>query len=149
MGYGPFSSEIRKHDLYNKTIFLKDAVAQSDLVSTISGADISVMLPVKGDSLSHEYSLPNKFFQSIMANVPFISTDLPTIASLIKTHKIGYTVTKHDDYDALQDYISKLVEDEDKVKTNLIKASQIFNGERQEKILIEAYLASIKKRLPI
>lgn len=144
MGYGPFASEIKQHSLYNKNIFLKNAVAQNEVVSTISGADISIMLPVKGDSLSHEYSLPNKFFQSIMANVPFISTNLPTIAALIEKHEIGYTVSKHDDYNALQDYIFQLAADEDKNNENLKKASHIFNWENQEQILIEAYMNSIK-----
>ena len=149
MGYGPFASQIKKHKLYKKNIFLKEAVAQQDVVSAISGADISIMLPVKNDSLSHEFSLPNKFFQSIMAIVPFVSTDLPTVASVIERHEIGYTVSKHDDYDALQFYILKLIQNEKMVKKNLIKASKIFNWEKEETTLIKAYLASVEKRLPI
>ena len=139
VGYGEKEQDIKEHSLYESRIFLKTPVQQDQIIDTISGADVSIMLPVVGDSLSHDYSLPNKFFESIMARVPFISTDIPSVSKIITKYKIGGVVKNHNDFHQIHVAIENILADKKCLLTHLEQAALSFCWEREETKLTEFY----------
>lgn len=139
VGYGEQEREIKEHPLYKTSIFLKPPVKQEHIVDTISGADVSIMLPVVGNSLSHDYSLPNKFFESIMAQVPFISTDIPSVSEIIRKYKIGGIVTDHNDFNEIRTLIEGVLNNNRAISKRLERAALNFCWEIEEKKLTKFY----------
>jgi glycosyltransferase involved in cell wall biosynthesis len=58
------------------------AVAPSEVVPWVSGADVDVMA-IKPVDLNSRLSVPNKLFESLAAGVPVVSTDLPERREII------------------------------------------------------------------
>ena len=56
----------------SQNIYLIKAVELNKILSVVSGANIGLCL-VKKDCLSYEYSLPNKLFEYIYANLPTVA----------------------------------------------------------------------------
>lgn len=52
------------------------------VVSYISGADVGI-IPIEPVTLSYRYSMPNKLFELMFANVPIVSNDLDDIRAVI------------------------------------------------------------------
>ena len=133
---------IKSHSLYGKSIFIKSVVPQRKIVETVAQADISIMLPVIGDSVSHDFSLPNKFFESLMARVPFISTNIPSVSNIINEYGIGGVVDDHNDFDSIYKLSFKVISN----RINDIKpfnnAAQHFCWENQEKNYV-SYLRTL------
>jgi len=73
-----------------KTVFIKD-IPPDDIVATINEADIGLALTQKS-SLSYYYSLPNKLFQYIAAEVPVLGSNFPEIKKVILENQIGEVV---------------------------------------------------------
>lgn len=101
-------------------------------------ADLGISLE-QGDNLNYYYSLPNKIFDYIQAEVPILASDLPEISRIINENEIGITI---DDFS--QENISKIVNsiflNENliyKWKSNLISIKDNYTWERQEQKLLQ------------
>jgi glycosyltransferase involved in cell wall biosynthesis len=60
----------------------------ADLVAFRSGADLAV-IPLAIDIPNHRTVLPNRVFEAVMSRVPLVSSDLPTIRSVLEEYGIG------------------------------------------------------------
>lgn len=72
-------------------IYLLPAVLPSDINSIIKQADLGLALSQK-ISLSYYYSLPNKIFQYLAANLPILGSNFPEFKKIILKNKIGEVV---------------------------------------------------------
>lgn len=69
-------------------IRLLDAVPEDEMFRLIAGADVG-LVTTEPTSTSYLYSLPNKLFESIMAGLPVVSTDLPEAGRLVRDTGVG------------------------------------------------------------
>lgn len=94
----------------------------------------------KDTNLNYRYSLPNKIFDYIRAEIPIIASDLVEIKKIIQQYDIGFIAEKHD-ADYLSTLIKKAVSFEQYAdfKSNLKKAKEDLIWEKEVKILSEIY----------
>ncbi len=87
--------------------------------------------------LSFKYSLPNKLFDYIHAEIPIIAGNLPEISRIIKEYEVGVMV---DDYtpESISEAIKSLLNDSEllaKIKKNQQKAKEVLCWEIESKKL--------------
>jgi len=68
-----------------------ESIPIKKLYGLISAADIGLVL-IKNTHLSYYYSLPNKFFESLLNGLPVICSDFPEMKKIIDEHKVGWLV---------------------------------------------------------
>lgn len=94
----------------------------------------------KDTNLNYRYSLPNKIFDYIRAEIPIIASDLVEIKKIIQQYDIGFITEKHG-ADYLSTLIKKAVSFEQYAdfKSNLKKAKEDLIWEKEVKRLSEIY----------
>ncbi len=94
----------------------------------------------KDTNLNYRYSLPNKIFDYIRAEIPIIASDLLEIKKIIQQYDIGFIAEKHDAA-YLSTLIKKAVSFEKYAdfKTNLKKAKEDLVWEKEAEVLTEIY----------
>ena len=95
----------------------------------------------KPNNLNYLFSLPNKLFDYIQANVPIIASHLPEIERIIKGYNIGTFIEEHNPEHIAQK-IKEVISDEESLKTwknNLNFAAQELCWENEEQTLIKIY----------
>ncbi len=138
MGYGPLENDIQKAAMVSKSIYFHPAVNPEVLLDYTSSADFGIST-IEDTCLSYRYCLPNKMFEYIMAEVPVIVSNLPEMKKVVETHKVGI-ITKNNGREALKVAIREIAKlDKKELNTNIKKAKNIFNWEKQEKDLIDLY----------
>lgn len=69
-------------------VTFEPAVPRADVISAASRCDIGVHVPLPG-STQMEHSLPNKFFEYVMAGLAVCVTDLPAMALIVRGRDLG------------------------------------------------------------
>ncbi|WP_141655179.1 glycosyltransferase, partial [Candidatus Kryptonium thompsonii] len=90
-------------------------------------------------SSSYIFSLPNKIFEYIQHQIPFIASDFPEIKKVVEKYKVGVLVNPEDLEDILG-AIKELIENDtlyDKLKENCKVALNELNWEKEFKKLHE------------
>jgi len=99
---------------------------QKFLLDYIRTANFSVM-PTQNIGLSYIYALPNKFFESMMANIPIlIGRDIIEMAELVKERSLGALVEQENPEDIAK-VIRDVIKRSDKISSKI--ASQKLNDE--------------------
>lgn len=136
MGYGPMQEDIKKLSEKHNTIFYFPPQKQEVLIKYTNSADWGLIFN-ENLSKNHYYSLPNKLFESIMADLPVIVSPLLELSNIINGNKIGI-VAKDFSSEALIKAIQKT--NNEQINIDLFKTlKQKYNWESQEKVLFEAY----------
>lgn len=132
--------EMAEHEeIKGKVIFLPKQ-PYDKLIQYTSAADLGLTLD-KNTNLNYRFSLPNKLFDYIHAEVPVISSDLPEIRKIIDEYKIGDYIPDHNPK-VIAKKIKEVLANEDlleKWKKNLIFAAQNLSWQNEEKVLKEVY----------
>lgn len=131
---------VQKYNLKNKVYFLP-AVLPADIVSAIKSADLGLALTQK-ISLSYFYSLPNKLFQYIAAEVPILGSNFPEYKKIILKNDIGEVADPSKPKFIARKIIEMLKpENQKKYRQNLAGLAKAkYNWSNQEKILHQFYL---------
>lgn len=138
LGYGPNIQEVKEASVNFNNIFLHDAVSPELLLNYTSSADYGIHIP-EPICKSYEYSLPNKIFEYLMADLPVIVSDFIEMGEFVKTNGIG-VVCEWDDIDSICQAIKEIAgQDIEKFKTNVKKVKKEYCWENQEEKLFEAY----------
>ena len=130
--YNELHSFADKLNYSNRIVFL-GWLPPSELHDKISNADLGVNLLEK-KSKSYYFSLANKFFDYIMAEVPILSMNFPEYMHLNERYNIALLLDSADP-NLVKEAIQKLMEDKDLVyqmKANCAKAKKILNWESEE-----------------
>jgi len=126
---------VEKANLISR-VHLIPPVMPDQVVPFISDADASLIL-YYSHSPDYEHSLPNKFFQSISAQLPLLYPDLQEISQIAVNYQIGILVDMQS-VDQIVSGVLQIMQKEtaqNNYKLNLSKASQELSWEREEKIL--------------
>lgn len=129
---GYFLEQARQCNVEKRVIF-REAVPLQELKYYVGAADIEMLLIDGRKHRSFEYCLPNKFFESIQACVPVVSTNLPEIGKLVKKYDIGLLV-KENDAQGVAEAVLKLREDKElyaRLKRNMEKAKEDLCWEKE------------------
>lgn len=118
-------------------LFFIAAVPWKELLFWTASADISLVL-IENVSLSYYLAAPNKLYESIMAEVPYIASNFPEINHVHKVADAGILVDP-ENINEISSAIERLLVDEDfvkKCKRNSHVAREVFNWDKEKIKLI-------------
>jgi len=91
MGSGPLQDTIEAVAHRCSRIHYLPPVPPSQVLDYASGADAGLCL-IEDVCLSYRYCLPNKLFESLLAGLPVLASDLPDQAGIIRSYGGGWVV---------------------------------------------------------
>lgn len=94
VGNGPAEEDLRvmANDLgIGDRVHWIGSVPYDELHALTCGADVGVCL-IEPLSMSYEYALPNKLFETMMARIPVLVSDLPALRRHVEAHPVGLVV---------------------------------------------------------
>ncbi|MGK0325060.1 MAG: glycosyltransferase involved in cell wall biosynthesis [Polaribacter sp.] len=139
IGYGKVAEELKAFVLeekMNERVHFLGRISRDKLFNYTKKATLGMVLE-EPLGLSFTYSLPNKLFDYIHAEIPIIAGNLPEITRIIKEHKVGVII---DDYspEKIALAIKNLLNDEallSEIKENQQKAKEILCWEKESEKL--------------
>jgi len=138
MGYGEYEKKIKKYAKEYENIYFHDAVSPDVLLDYTSSADFGIST-IEDICLSYRYSLPNKMFEYIMADIGVIVSNLPEMKKVVKKSQVG-VVAEENSINGLKQAIKKAIEmDKNSLRKNIKKAKKLYNWQNQEKVLLDVY----------
>lgn len=111
-----------------------------DMMAITQLAEIGFTLD-KNTNLNYKFSLPNKLFDYIQANVPIVASHLPEIERIIRNYDLGTFIDDHNP-ETIAKTIKDVISDEKRLttwKNNLTFAAKDLCWENEEKILLKIY----------
>lgn len=117
------------------------SVQPNEVVATLAQADVGLAL-ITSEFLSYYYALPNKFFESISAGLPVLTSQNPDMKALVEQHNIGLSCDPTNP-ESIADAIKEILIPENYAhyKANVDIARQDLTWEHEEKKLIAIYKA--------
>ncbi|MEP6637820.1 MAG: glycosyltransferase [Chloroflexota bacterium] len=91
MGFGAMTQELAgavSKPPYQGQVYLLPPVPPEDLLVWSASADALVMA-IQPTTLNHQYTTPQKLFESMAAGVPVVASDLPGMASIVRETGAG------------------------------------------------------------
>jgi glycosyltransferase involved in cell wall biosynthesis len=92
LGYGEYAELVAADAARYPNIHFHPAVPSETVLEFIRDADVGVSL-IEDVCLSYRYCLPNKIFETRLAGLPVLSSDLPEMANFVETYGGGWVVT--------------------------------------------------------
>jgi glycosyltransferase involved in cell wall biosynthesis len=130
---------IQTENLQNKVTFT-GRLSIEELKALTPTADLG--LSIEEDlGLNYRFTLPNKLFDYIQAQVPVLVTNLPEMAAIVQQYKVG-EITDSLEPETLAGKISDCLENEEKRKVwlqNLPKAASNLTWENEEGVIREIF----------
>ncbi|MCD4683517.1 MAG: glycosyltransferase [Bacteroidales bacterium] len=139
IGSGILLTEIKQAAEQFENIYYHPAISPDKLIDFISSADWSLVL-IENVSLSYYYSMPNKLFESIMAEIPVITTPLLELKRIVQGNNIGIITEGYSTDDIINSIKStETFEQNETLKQKFLELKKEYNWEQQEKKLISLY----------
>jgi len=135
IGEGDLSQELRNkainHEAADRIHFLGWKTAQ-EMKAWTQHAFLGYNL-LQIESLSYYYSLANKFFDYMHAEIPSVSSDVPEYRRIIDEYEIGYLVEDLDPK-SIANTINKALNSKEYLekKKNCKRAKEIFNWDKEK-----------------
>lgn len=116
-------------------------IPQEKLLSYTACCDLGVSI-IDADSLNSIYALPNKMFEYIMAGVPVLINNLPQMAEIINTYKVGFITEKCNRTEILKiiESISQNADMRTELKNNCSKAAEVLNWQKEFQTIYNYFL---------
>lgn len=124
----------------NEKVWFLGKMPYQEMMQYTQIADFGFTLD-KDTNLNYRFSLPNKLFDYIQANIPVIASDLPEVKHIVQTYNIGRIITDHTP-ENIAKIIGECIEDKDlrnEWKNNLTFAAQTLCWENEEQVLLSVY----------
>lgn len=121
-------------------VYFHKAVDPSILKMYTSSADLGVSM-IKNICLSYYYSLPNKMFEYIQAEIPVICSNYPDMEGIVREYKVGETADPNSSEEIARSIEKVLLDDQiyNKYKNNCKTAKKQLNWECESEKLIQLY----------
>jgi len=136
---------VAAENLSDRVIF-KGRLPFDEMMQYTSNADLGITFD-KGDNLNYLYSLPNKIFDYIQAEIPVLSSRLPELERIINRYEIGGCIDSHHPEHIAQMLELCLTNEELRLKwhKNLSLAANVLCRENEEIELKEMYGQFLRK----
>jgi glycosyltransferase involved in cell wall biosynthesis len=140
MGYGTLEEALKKQ---TKELNLEDRVkfigkkSFNELVLYSMGADMGVNL-LENLNLNKKLASTNKLFEYLHAGIPILATDTPENKFVLEKYKVGYT-TENTVTGIAEKILAMSMENLNVFKDNANKASNEFNWENQEQVILNIF----------
>ncbi|MDL2314888.1 glycosyltransferase [Bacteroidales bacterium OttesenSCG-928-C19] len=125
----------KERNLDNKVIFL-GAIPFQDLHSYTVNADLGISL-LANQGLNYYYSLPNRIFDFIRAQVPVLATGFPEIKNIVENYHIGRCIDHYE-----PNYLAGVIKEmlsEEKDTEGFAKANKELTWENETKVLLDIF----------
>ena len=133
--YDSSLEDIQGRDLADR-VHVVPPVLPNEVVPFIRTADAALILYFPW-SVNYENALPNRFFQSVAAELPLLYPDLSEIRALAEKHQLGLPVDPQSP-ESISSAVMRLKDDAKlmlALKENAVRTSKILSWEQEEKIL--------------
>jgi len=137
LGDGALKEELRmKSEKLKERVYIIDAVPVEQLLLYTASADAGLCL-IENYGSSYYLSLPNKFFEYVMAGVPILASNFPEMKRIIDEYKVGETANPEDVND-IAEKIQRLLSPghHQHLVENCRAAAKIYNWDIESKKLI-------------
>lgn len=138
MGFGECEEIIQEAAGQFPNIYYHPIVPPDIVLNYTSSADIGIHM-IYNTCLSHEYSMPNKIFEYLQANLPCIFPNLKEMKAYAEGNGIGIVLKGYEKSELIKAIMSAPVMYDDLMAKNIIKAKKEFNWNTQEIKLLEVY----------
>ena len=115
-------------------------VPHEQVVRTAAMADIGLVL-IKPACLSYAYSLPNKMFECMHANLPVVAADLPELRRVVNQHGVGMLCDQEDPR-SIASAVKAIIESPqtaDEMRARAGDAALLYTWENERDILLGIY----------
>jgi glycosyltransferase involved in cell wall biosynthesis len=141
-GNGDVIKQLKEYVTENKLqtkIHFLEKMPYKKLMTITASSHCGVSLD-KDTNLNYRYSLPNKIFDYIRADIPVLVSDLPEVRSIVKQYDVGLIIESHNPKH-IAEGLKKILFDfpENHWQEQLQKARQELCWEEEQKKLIEIY----------
>ena len=137
MGGGTLQTLIVEATKSHSNIHFHPYVKSSEVLDYTRGADVGIHI-IKNTCLNHYFCLPNKIFEYFMAGMPFIVSNFPEMAKIVKSTDGGWLIEPSSQI--LLETIKNLsIEDIKGKEQNIQTAKPFFGWEIEELKYIPLY----------
>lgn len=136
--YGKGIEDLKEDIAESSNIFWHDKVSKEVYMEYVASADWGIYL-MENICKNHEYALPNKLFDYVMANLPVVVSDLKEMKEFVEENRIGYTIDSTDRKKIIELLKSMKTEDREIFNEELNKTAKKYSWEEQEKVLLKIY----------
>lgn len=136
---------VKREQLDDKVKFL-DRMSYADMMQYTAAADLGITFD-KPKSLNYYYSLPNKIFDYIQAEIPVLASRLPELEHVINDYDIGDFIEEHSPVHIAEKMEACLTDNirRENWRENLRKASVELCRENEETEMKALYEKFLKK----
>jgi glycosyltransferase involved in cell wall biosynthesis len=141
LGGGPLRDRLREQvsaEAVSDRVRFVAPVPPDRLLPVTAGATVGVSL-LQATCRNHEYALPNKLFEYLMAGLPVVVSDLPEMGGLAREYDVGRVVPPEDPA-VLAEVLSELIdrpELRERLVDNRIRLLDRYAWERAEDTWVE------------
>lgn len=143
VGYGEYAEELKqiaaKEQTQDKILFTGE-VPNEQILQYTAAADLGV-IPYEPIDENHLYCSPNKLFEFVVGELPFICNDLPFLRAVKDKYGVLETAVMKDP-SSIAETVKNLLLNQDKwikLKQNCKKAKQELNWEVESRKLVSIY----------
>jgi len=137
LGEGELTEHVKEFTIHESNIHYLKPVAHNQVLSYTSGADVGLNL-LRGSCLNHQYCLPNKVFEYLLAGIPFISSNFPSLVDEFSDYNFAWFIEP--EYTKLISLVNSLtIDDVQEYKRNCIMHKNLWDWNVEEKTFLKVY----------
>lgn len=131
-----------KHNVAHKVI-IHPKISREELMAVTASCFAGLTLD-KDTNINYRFSLPNKLFDYIHAEIPVIATDLPEVAAIVNVYRTGIVLSQNSPQ-AIANAMNGLISEKelyDDYKENCRIVATDLCWQSEKKVLIDLILSS-------
>jgi glycosyltransferase involved in cell wall biosynthesis len=119
-------------------LIIEPPVPFNQIIPIANLADVGYFVH-QDNSPQRRFTLPNKFFEYIMAGLALCVSDLPEMAKIVRAHRLGLLVSEYDEQ-SIADVINSLTRQSiDVMKKSSLAAARELNWQVEQERLMGLY----------
>lgn len=145
IGWGTLAAELRglvEERGLAERVHLVGVVPYAAMMRYVASADACV-IPIVGSCLSYVHAAPNKLFEAMMVGTPVVASDLPEMAAIVRSERIGTLISDPTDPRSIAAAVRELLDGPEPLAEIGARARaaalERYNWELERERLLEVY----------